>query len=69
MGCCLFLPEHLFCLSHCKTRWTMLAWARNSCIICKGHRTKNGLEGGFSRNYIKLYKIKMTKKLGEDQIK
>ena len=23
MGPCLFLPEHLFCLSHCKTRWTM----------------------------------------------
>ena len=20
---CLFLPEHLFCLSHCKARWTM----------------------------------------------
>jgi hypothetical protein len=35
---------------------------RNSCI-------KNGLEDGFCKNYIKLYKIKMTKKLGEDQSK
>ena len=24
MGPCLFLLEHLFCLSHPKTRWTML---------------------------------------------
>jgi hypothetical protein len=23
MGLCLFLLDHLFCLSHCKTRWTM----------------------------------------------
>ena len=23
MGPCLFLPEHLFYLSHCKARWTM----------------------------------------------
>jgi len=27
------------------------------------------LEDGFCKNYIKLYKIKMTKKLGGDQIK
>jgi hypothetical protein len=33
---------------------------RNSCI-------KNGLEDGFCKNYINLYKI--TKKLGEDQSK
>ena len=24
MGPCLFLPEHLFCLSHYKIRWTLL---------------------------------------------
>ena len=23
MGPCLFLPEHFFCFSHRKTRWTM----------------------------------------------
>jgi hypothetical protein len=23
MGCCLYLPQHLVCLSHGKTRWTM----------------------------------------------
>jgi hypothetical protein len=42
---------------------------RNSCIISRGHRIKNGLEDGFCKKYIKLYKIKMTKKLGGDQIK
>jgi hypothetical protein len=41
----------------------------NSYIIRRGHLIKNGLEDGFCKNYIKLYKIKMTKKLGEDQIK
>jgi hypothetical protein len=34
-----------------------------------GHRIKNGLEHGFCKNYIKLHKMKTTKKLGEDEIK
>jgi hypothetical protein len=42
---------------------------RNSCIIRKGHRIKTGLKDSFCKNYIKLYKIQKTKKLGEDQIK
>jgi hypothetical protein len=33
-----------------------------------GHQIKNGLEDGFCKNYIKLYNIKITKKLGEDKI-
>jgi hypothetical protein len=45
------------------------AWVRNSYIIHRGHQIKNGLKDGFCKNYFELYKIKMTKKLGEDQIK
>ena len=33
MGPCLFLPEHLFCFSHCKNRWTMLV-DNVGLIIC-----------------------------------
>ena len=35
----------------------------------QGHLHSNGLENGFSNNYIKLYKNKRTKKLVEDQTK
>ena len=41
MGPCLFLPEHLFRLSHCKTHWTMST--NNACLKTRILETYNSM--------------------------
>ena len=51
----------------------MKSWRQNPGMqlpyyVRRGHQINNGLENGFCKNYVKLYKNRMTKKLDEDQI-